>query len=256
MQIKDKVAVVTGGASGMGLATVEALLEKGAKVVIFDVNADQAHAVVERLGSHCRALVVDVGDEQSIQAAMQQVVEMFGALHICINCAGIGAVSRIIDDNGVHSLELLNRILRVNVAGTFNVTRLAADLMRSNDANTDNGERGVIINAASVAAYEGQVGQVAYAGSKGAVVAMTLPLARDLAPFGIRANAIAPGPFGTPMLNALPDEARRVMIEQVQFPKRLGESTDFSALSVHLIENSYINGETIRLDGGIRMPVS
>lgn len=253
MQIKGKVAVVTGGASGLGLATVEALLEKGANVVIFDVNADQTNAVVERLGSHCRALVVDVTDERSVQSALQQVLAMFGGLHICINCAGVVTITRLISDQGIHSLELMERILRINVIGTFNVVRLAAELMRSNAPSAGQGERGVIVNTASVSAYEGQAGQVAYAGSKGAVAAMTLPMARDLGPFGIRVNAIAAGPFNTPLLQTVPDEIRSALIDTIPFPKRLGESDDFAFLSVHLVENRYMNGETVRLDGAIRL---
>jgi 3-hydroxyacyl-CoA dehydrogenase/3-hydroxy-2-methylbutyryl-CoA dehydrogenase len=253
MQLQDKVAIVTGGASGLGLATVEAFVAKGAKVVIFDLNQQQGDEVAARLGSSVRALSVDVTDEIQVHAAIQQVVATFGGLHICVNCAGIGSASRTVGKNGAHSLAAFSKVIQINLIGTFNVTRLAAEAMQHNAATTDDAERGVIINTASVAAFDGQIGQVAYAASKGGVVGMTLPLARDLAVIGIRVNCIAPGIFNTPLMNASPDSVKMPLIEMTQFPKRLGHPSEYGQFAVHIVENGFLNGETIRLDGAIRM---
>ena len=253
MQIQDKVAIVTGGASGLGLATVEALVAKGAKVVIFDMNAEQGDQVVQRLGNQVRALVVDVCNEEQVQAAIQQTIALFGGIHICINCAGIGSAARTVGKHGAHPLATFNKVIGVNLIGTFNVTRLAAEAMQHNAANGEDAERGVIINTASVAAFDGQIGQVAYAASKGGIVGMTLPLARDLAVIGIRVNTIAPGIFNTPLMNASPDSVKMPLIEMTQFPKRLGYPAEYAQFALHIIENSFLNGETIRLDGAIRM---
>jgi 3-hydroxyacyl-CoA dehydrogenase/3-hydroxy-2-methylbutyryl-CoA dehydrogenase len=247
------VAIVTGGASGLGLATVEAFVAKGAKVVIFDLNQQQGDEVAARLGSSVRALSVDVTDEIQVHAAIQQVVATFGGLHICVNCAGIGSASRTVGKNGAHSLAAFSKVIQINLIGTFNVTRLAAEAMQHNAATTDDAERGVIINTASVAAFDGQIGQVAYAASKGGVVGMTLPLARDLAVIGIRVNCIAPGIFNTPLMNASPDSVKMPLIEMTQFPKRLGHPSEYGQFAVHIVENGFLNGETIRLDGAIRM---
>lgn len=253
MQLNDKVAIVTGGASGLGLATVEAFVAKGAKVVIFDLNQQQGDEVVARLGNNVRALNVDVTNEEQVHAAIQQVVAMFGALHICVNCAGIGSAIRTVGKKGAHPLSSFSKVIQINLIGTFNVTRLAADAMQHNAPTTDDNERGVIINTASVAAFDGQIGQVAYSASKGGVVGMTLPLARDLAVVGVRVNCIAPGIFNTPLMNSSPDSVKMPLIEMTQFPKRLGLPSEYGQFAVHIVENGFLNGETIRLDGAIRM---
>lgn len=253
MQLNDKVAIVTGGASGLGLATVEAFVAKGAKVVIFDLNQQQGDEVVARLGNNVRALNVDVTNEEQVHAAIQQVVAMFGGLHICVNCAGIGSATRTVGKNGAHPLNTFAKVIQINLIGTFNVTRLAAEAMQHNAPTTDDNERGVIINTASVAAFDGQIGQVAYSASKGGVVGMTLPLARDLAVVGVRVNCIAPGIFNTPLMNSSPDSVKMPLIEMTQFPKRLGLPSEYGQFAVHIVENGFLNGETIRLDGAIRM---
>lgn len=253
MQLNDKVAIVTGGASGLGLATVEAFVAKGAKVVIFDLNQQQGDEAVARLGNNVRALNVDVTNEEQVHAAIQQVVAMFGALHICVNCAGIGSATRTVGKNGAHPLNTFAKVIQINLIGTFNVTRLAAEAMQHNAPTTDDNERGVIINTASVAAFDGQIGQVAYSASKGGVVGMTLPLARDLAVVGVRVNCIAPGIFNTPLMNSSPDSVKMPLIEMTQFPKRLGLPSEYGQFAVHIVENGFLNGETIRLDGAIRM---
>lgn len=252
MNLSDKVAIVTGGASGLGLATAEAFIAKGAKVVIFDLNSQQIDVVVKQLGENARGLVVDVTSEIDVHAAVQQVLALFGNIHICINCAGIGSASRTVGKNGAMPLAAFSKVIQVNLIGTFNVTRLAAEAMQHNTASAD-GERGVVINTASVAAFDGQIGQVAYSASKGAVVGMTLPLARDLAVLGVRVNTIAPGIFNTPLMNASPDSVKLPLIEMTQFPKRLGYPSEYAQLAVHIVENTFMNGETIRLDGAIRM---
>jgi NAD(P)-dependent dehydrogenase (short-subunit alcohol dehydrogenase family) len=257
MLLQDKVAIVTGGASGLGLATVEAFAAKGAKVVIFDLNQQQGDEVTQRLnqqyGDTVRALMVDVTDEVAVHAAIQQVVALFGALHICVNCAGIGSATRTVGKNGAHPLASFSKVIQINLIGTFNVTRLAAEAMQNNSPTTEDNERGVIINTASVAAFDGQIGQVAYSASKGGVVGMTLPLARDLAVIGVRVNCIAPGIFNTPLMNSSPDAVKMPLIEMTQFPKRLGHPSEYGQFAVHIVENSFLNGETIRLDGAIRM---
>lgn len=257
MQLQDKVAIVTGGASGLGLATVEAFVAKGAKVVIFDLNQQQGDEVANRLntahGDNVRALAVDVTDEVAVHAAIQQVVSLFGGLHICVNCAGIGSATRTVGKNGAHPLNTFAKVIQINLIGTFNVTRLAAEAMQHNTAVNEDGERGVIINTASVAAFDGQIGQVAYSASKGGVVGMTLPLARDLSVIGVRVNCIAPGIFNTTLMNSSPDSVKIPLIEMTQFPKRLGHPSEYGQFAVHIVENSFMNGETIRLDGAIRM---
>jgi NAD(P)-dependent dehydrogenase (short-subunit alcohol dehydrogenase family) len=252
MDLSNKVAVVTGGASGLGLATVEAFLAKGARVAIFDLNAEQGQATADRLGANVLFCQVNVADEASVQAGLGRVQEKFGAVHVAVNCAGIGSAMRTVGKNGPHSLEVFNKVIAVNLVGTFNVTRLAAAEMQKNEGNAD-GERGVVINTASVAAFDGQIGQVAYSASKGAVVGMTLPIARDLASIGVRCCTIAPGIFNTPLMNAAPDTVKLPLIEMTQFPKRLGIPSEYARLAVHIVENAFLNGETIRIDGGIRM---
>lgn len=250
MQIQGKVAIVTGGGSGLGRATAEALVRAGAKVAVWDLKG--AAAAAEALGGGTLGCDADVADEASVRVALQHTVERFGAVHACINCAGIASAARLVGRDGPHDLALFERVIRVNLIGTFNVMRLAAAEMARNDPDTG-GERGVVINTASVAAYDGQVGQCAYASSKAAVVGMTLPAARDLGSLGIRVNTIAPGVFETPMMAGMPDEVREPLIAMVQAPKRLGDPAEFAALALQMIENGYLNGETVRLDGGIRM---
>lgn len=252
MDISNKVAIVTGGASGLGLATVEACLAKGAKVAIFDLNEEQGQATAARLGDNVLFVKVNVADEASVQAGVDAVVAKFGAVHVAVNCAGIGSAQRTVGKNGPHSLEIFNKVIAVNLVGTFNVTRLAAMAMQKNEGLPDN-ERGVVINTASVAAFDGQIGQVAYSASKGAVVGMTLPIARDLAAIGVRCCTIAPGIFNTPLMNAAPDSVKLPLIEMTQFPKRLGIPAEYAKLAVHIMENTFLNGETIRIDGSIRM---
>ena len=252
MQLQDKVAVVTGGASGLGLATVKGMLARGARVAIFDLNAEVGQAVAAELGGNALFCKVNVSDEASVQAALAEVSARWGAVHVAVNCAGIGSAMRTVGKNGPHSLEVFSKVIAVNLIGTFNVTRLAAAEMAKNAPSAD-GERGVVINTASVAAFDGQIGQVAYSASKGGVVGMTLPLARDLATLGVRVNTIAPGIFNTPLMNASPDSVKLPLIEMTQFPKRLGYPEEYAALAVHICENSFLNGETIRIDGAIRM---
>lgn len=252
MDLSNKVAIVTGGASGLGLATVEAFLAKGAKVAIFDLNVEQGQSVADRLGSNALFCQVNVSDEASVTAGIAKTREAFGAIHVAVNCAGIGSAARTVGKNGPMPLEAFNKVITVNLIGTFNVTRLAAAEMQKNEGNAD-GERGVVINTASVAAFDGQIGQVAYSASKGGVVGMTLPLARDLATIGVRVNTIAPGIFNTPLMNASPDSVKLPLIEMTQFPKRLGYPEEYAKLAIQIVENGFMNGETIRLDGAIRM---
>ena len=252
MEISNKVSLVTGGASGLGLATAELLIESGSKVMLLDLNEDNAKAAAEKLGSNASYVIANVTDEPSIQSAIDKTIEKFGALHVVVNCAGIGSASKTVGRDGAHPLDYFKLVVDINLIGTFNVLRLAAVAMGNNEPNAD-GECGVIINTASVAAFDGQMGQAAYSASKGGVVGMTLPIARDLARMGIRINTIAPGIFNTPLMNGAPDNVKNPLIEMVQFPKRLGHPEDFASLTKHIVENSYLNGETIRIDGSIRM---
>ncbi len=253
MDLQDKVAIVTGGASGLGRATTEAFLAKGAKVVIFDLNEDMGNSVAAELGDKCFFEKVNVADEASVQGAIQRILDSHGALHVTVNCAGIGSAMKTYGSKGPHSLEIFQKVIAVNLVGTFNVTRLAAEAMSKNEPVTEDGERGVIINTASVAAFDGQVGQVAYSASKGGVVGMTLPIARDLSSYGIRVNVIAPGIFNTPLMNAAPDAVKLPLIEMTQFPKRLGHPSEYGQMACQMVENGFFNGEVVRLDGSIRM---
>ncbi len=254
MDINGKVAIVTGGASGLGEATVRAYIEKGAKVAIFDMNAERGASLVAELGAdNVLFCHVNVADEASVGDAMATTVDKFGAVHICNNFAGIASATKTFGKDGVHPLNAYKKVLDINLTGTFNVARLAAEQMANNEPFNEHGGRGVIINTASVAAYEGQIGQVAYASSKGGVVAMTLPMARDLAPVGIRVNTIVPGLIHTPMADTVPEEVYKALEASVVYPKRLGCPDEIGHLSVMIAENEYINGECIRLDGAIRM---
>ena len=252
MEISNKVALITGGASGLGLATAETLLDAGAKIMLLDLNEDNAKSAVDKLGSNASYVIANVTDESSVQSAIDKTVEIFGGLHVVVNCAGIGSASKTVGKNGAHPLDYFKTVVDINLNGTFNVLRLAAVAMADNEPNED-GECGVIINTASVAAFDGQIGQAAYSASKGGVVGMTLPIARDLARMGIRINTIAPGIFDTPLMGMAPDAVRNPLIEMTQFPKRLGIPSEYAALAKHMVENPFLNGETIRLDGAIRM---
>jgi NAD(P)-dependent dehydrogenase (short-subunit alcohol dehydrogenase family) len=250
MDIKGHAAVVTGGASGLGAATAADLARAGAKVACLDVNIDGARAVAEKIGG-C-AVVCDVTDPAQAEAALAEARAKHGVARILINCAGIGPAKRIVGRDGPMPLGDFERVIKINLIGTFNMMRLVAADMQGMTPLAD-GERGVIVSTASVAAFEGQIGQAAYASSKGGVAALTLPAAREFAQFGIRVNAIAPGIFHTPMLFALPEEAQKSLAASVPFPKLLGRPEQFAALARHIVENSYLNGEVIRLDGALRM---
>jgi NAD(P)-dependent dehydrogenase (short-subunit alcohol dehydrogenase family) len=250
MDVKNSVALVTGGASGLGLATVEALLAAGAKVVILDLPGSPGEEVAERLGDDVLFAPADVRDEAAVTAALD-VAAGFGDLRVVVNCAGTGDAIKTVGRNGAYPLDSFKRIIDINLVGTFNVIRLGAERISKLDPIGE--ERGVIINTASVAAYDGQIGQAAYSASKGGVVGMTLPIARDLASLQIRVMTIAPGLFNTPLLAMLPDEAKTSLGNQVPHPSRLGEPVEFGALAAHIVANPMLNGEVIRLDGAIRM---
>ncbi len=252
MEIQALSVVVTGGASGLGGATVRRLHSAGAKVVIADRNAEVGEALANELGANATFVACDVTDETSLAAAFDQAIATNGLLQAVISCAGVGSAEKILGRNGVHSLESFNRVLQVNLNGVFNALRLGAERISQNEPNAA-GERGVIINTASIAAFDGQIGQVAYSASKGAIVGLTLPAARELARHGIRVMTIAPGTFDTPLLAGLPEPARQTLAAQVPFPSRLGEPAEFAMLAQHILENPMLNGETIRLDGALRM---
>ncbi|MFV8816228.1 SDR family NAD(P)-dependent oxidoreductase [Haliea sp. E17] len=254
MDLQGKVAIVTGGASGLGQATVEAYVAKGAKVAIFDMNAERGNQLVEALGADNAAFFsVNVADEDSVKAAVQGVVEKFGALHICNNFAGIASAAKTLGKDGPFPFAEFTKVINVNLVGTFNVSRFAAEQMAKNEPINEDGGRGVIINTASIAAFEGQMGQLAYSASKGGVVGMTLPMARDLAAYGIRVNTIAPGLIHTPLFESLPEKAYQALCEAPLYPKRLGNPKEIAHLSVFIAENDYVNGEVVRIDAGIRM---
>jgi NAD(P)-dependent dehydrogenase (short-subunit alcohol dehydrogenase family) len=250
MEIKGQAAIVTGGASGLGAATARALAASGAKVAVFDLNEKGAAEVAASIKGV--AVACDVSNAQSAKAAVETASAAHGPARILVNCAGIGPAKRIVGRDGPMPLEDFEKVIRINLIGSFNMMRLAAAAMQPLPALAD-GERGVIVSTASVAAFEGQIGQAAYASSKGGVAALTLPAAREFAQFGVRVLAIAPGIFGTPMLRALPQEAQDSLGASVPFPKRLGEPREFAALVLHCIHNGYLNGEVIRLDGALRM---
>ena len=252
MDIKKVIAIVTGGASGLGGATAEMLVEKGAKVVILDVDAEKGQALAAKLGQAARFAKADVASEAEVQAAVNLAKSELGGLNTLVNCAGIILAARTLGKQGAHPLDAFEKVIRINLVGAFNCIRLAAAAMAQNIPNEE-GERGVIINTASVAAFDGQIGQAAYSASKGAIVSMTLPIARDLSRDGIRVCTIAPGIFETPMLASLPEAARISLGQQVPFPSRLGKPVEFAQLTQSIIENVMLNGETIRLDGAIRM---
>jgi 3-hydroxyacyl-CoA dehydrogenase / 3-hydroxy-2-methylbutyryl-CoA dehydrogenase len=255
MDIGSSVAVVTGGASGLGEATVERLLGAGARVGIFDVNQERGQALAAKHAGRAVFARVDVTDEASAIAGIGAVKSAFSALHICVNCAGIpGFVGRTVSKKGPFPLAEFSKVIQINLIGTFNIARLAAAEMLKNDPRGASGERGVIINTASLAAFDGQMGQTAYSASKAGVVGLTLPMTRDLSQFGVRVCTIAPGLFETPMGAGVPPEVKTRLIETLEFPKRMGEPAEFAALAAHIIENSYLNGTVIRIDAGTRAP--
>ena len=252
MDINGKVALVTGGASGLGAATVRMIVAAGGRAVVLDLNEQLGQKLAGELGNAARYVRADVSDPGEAEQAVKAATDGFGALHICVNCAGIGDPQKIVGKEGPADLARFTKVIRVNLIGTFNVARLAAWAMGRNDPNAD-GERGVIINTASVAAFDGQIGQAAYSASKGGIVGMTLPIARDLSNVGIRVATIAPGLFDTPLLAALPEDVKNSLGAMVPFPKRLGKPTEYALLAKQIIENPMLNGEVIRLDGAIRM---
>ncbi|MDX1669564.1 MAG: SDR family NAD(P)-dependent oxidoreductase [Limnobacter sp.] len=253
MDLKNKVAVVTGGASGLGQATVEQFIAKGARVAIFDMNEEQGKALAAKYPEKAIFCQVNVADEESAKAGFDATLKAFDTVHIAVNCAGIGAAGKILDrENKALPLSAFNKTIQVNLVGTFNICRLASEIMASNEVDSE-GQRGVLINTASVAAFDGQMGQCAYSASKGGVTAMTLPMARDLSRYGVRVMTIAPGIFDTPMMQGVSDDYRLPLIAMVQNPKRFGDPAEYGNLCCTIVENTYLNGETIRLDGGIRM---
>jgi len=252
LRVGDSTFFVTGGGSGLGAATAWLFTEDGAHVVLADVDEEAGERVASQIGSRATFVRTDVTEEESVQDALDSAVESFGSLNGVVNCAGIGPAAKVVGKKGVHDLGLFTKTVDINLVGTFNVIRLAALRLAENEPSED-GERGVIVNTASVAAYDGQIGQAAYAASKGGVVSMTLPVARELASSGIRVVTIAPGIFETPMLAALPEDAKVSLGKQVPFPPRLGRPEEYAALAKHIVENQMLNGEVIRLDGAIRM---
>lgn len=253
MKIEGAAALVTGGASGLGEATVRRLAGLGARVIIADLDAVRGQALAEELGGAARFAATDVGDPAQVEAAVAHAQQL-APLRITVNCAGIGAGARTVaKDGSPHDLTLFKKVIGVNLIGTFNVLRLAAAAMSKNEFLAD-GERGVIVNTASIAAFDGQIGQIAYSASKGGIVGMTLPAARDLGAAGIRVVTIAPGIMDTPLLGKLPEATRQALAKDVVFPKRLGLASDYASLVEHIVRNSYLNGEVIRLDAALRMP--
>ncbi|MGG0177214.1 3-hydroxyacyl-CoA dehydrogenase [Gottfriedia acidiceleris] len=253
MELKNSVVVVSGGASGLGEATVRNVIEKGGKAIILDLNDERGNRLVEELGND-NALYVktNVAEEDDVKVALNKGMEKFGGFTAVVNCAGIGGAQKTFGKKGVHDLTRFSNVIKVNLIGTFNVIRLSAEKMSLNEPN-ELGERGVIVNTASAAAFEGQIGQAAYSASKGGVVGMTLPIARDLAEYGIRVVTIAPGLFETPLIGRLSDEVKAVFSSNVPFPKRLGQPHEYAQLVESIIENPMLNGEVIRLDGALRM---
>ena len=252
MDLKDKVVLVTGGGSGLGAASARRFAAAGAKIVLADVNEKGLESVAKDLGAVATSIPTDVCDEAQVRAAIDAAKQRFGALHGAVNCAGIAPAERVLGRTGPHALAMFQRVISVNLIGTFNVIRLAAEAMAQNEPGPD-GERGVIVNTASVAAYEGQIGQAAYSASKAGVAGMTLPIARELARFGIRVVTIAPGIFETPMVASMSSEVQASLGAQVPFPSRLGKPDEYASLAEHIFANVMLNGGVIRLDGAIRM---
>ncbi|MBI1258774.1 MAG: SDR family NAD(P)-dependent oxidoreductase [Chloroflexi bacterium] len=252
MDLRGATALITGAASGLGAATAQRFAEQGANVVVLDRDQDRALEFAATLGDNAIAVAADITSEEEVSEAIHATHERFGSLQILVNCAGIAMALRTTSKNGPHPLDVFETVIRINLIGTFNVIRLGAASMARNEPNPE-GERGVIINTASVAAFDGQIGQAAYAASKGGIVGMTLPIARDLARDGIRVNTIAPGVFDTPLMASLPDAARESLGQQVPFPPRLGKPDEFARLAQQIVENTMLNAAVIRLDGALRM---
>jgi 3-hydroxyacyl-CoA dehydrogenase / 3-hydroxy-2-methylbutyryl-CoA dehydrogenase len=252
MKISDCTAIITGGASGLGKATVQTFVKRNAKVAILDLDEQRGQRIASELGDSVIFCRTDVTDQEDVQVAIDKTVDAFRAIHFAINCAGISSPAKILGKKGPISFEQFNRVIQINLIGTMNIVKLAAEKMVNNQPN-DDGEKGVIVNTASTAAFDGQIGQAAYSASKAGVVGMTLPIAREFAEYGIRIVTIAPGLFDTPILASLPNEARESLGKMVPFPKRLGKPIEFSNLVQHIIENPMLNGEVIRLDGALRM---
>jgi len=252
MYLSKRVAVITGAASGLGQQTAKTLAAKGAKVALLDLNK----ASIETLAKELNAVAIecDVANEKSAEQAIAEVVKAYKNIHVLVNCAGIAPAARLVGREGPHDFDLFHKVIHVNLLGTFNMMRLATHQMSLQEPLNKDGERGAVINTASVAAFEGQIGQAAYSASKGGVAAMTLPVARELSRFGIRVMTIAPGIMQTPMMASMPEKVQQSLAESVTFPKRLGHAAEYAELVVQIIENAYLNGSVIRLDGGIRMP--
>ena len=253
MRLEGNGAIVVGGASGLGEATARALHERGADVTVADVNAEKGEALAQELGDRATFVPCDVTHDGQVEAAVQQAAQSAGGLRVSVCCAGVGWAERTASKRGPHQLMPFETVVRINLIGTFNVLRFAAAAMNDLEP-VDGGERGVCINTASIAAFDGQIGQIAYSASKGGIVGLTLPAARDLAGRGIRVVTIAPGTFDTPLLGALPEEAREELGRAIPFPSRLGQPAEFASLAMHIVENQMLNGETLRLDGALRMP--
>jgi NAD(P)-dependent dehydrogenase (short-subunit alcohol dehydrogenase family) len=252
MQIEDRVFLVTGAGSGLGAAVAKRIVEKGGRVVIADINPAAGDTMASALGERARFIATDITSETEGLAAVQCALDAFGALHALVNCAGIAPSEKLVGRNAPHPLESFNKVIGINLTGTFNMIRLCANAMVKQDADAE-GERGVIINTASIAAFDGQIGQAAYSASKGAIVSMTLPLARELARHGIRVVTIAPGIFETPMMTRMPQEVQDALGQAVPFPPRLGRPSEYADLVEHIVFNRMLNGEVIRLDGALRM---
>ncbi len=252
MDLASAKAVISGGASGLGYATAERIIEAGGHAVLLDINEEQGNASVKALGERASFVKTDVSSEDSVRAAMQTANEFMGGITLAVNCAGIATAGRTLGREGPWPSENFNQVLQVNLVGSYNVTKEAAAIMQLNDAN-ENGERGVVISTASIAAFEGQIGQAAYSASKGGIVGMMLPLAREFAQFGIRVNTIAPGVFKTPMVAGMPEDVQESLGQQVPFPPRLGRPEEYADTAVFIYGNAFVNGETIRVDGAIRM---
>ncbi|MCE6990901.1 3-hydroxyacyl-CoA dehydrogenase [Dyadobacter sp. CY323] len=256
MQLKNATAIITGGASGLGEATARLFLKQGANVAVLDLNEVLGQKLESEFPGRLKFVKTDVSGETEVQNAIDKILSLFGSFKIVVNCAGIAPARKIVGKTdgiyGPHALDVFEKTIKINLTGTFNVMRLAAFAMEKNQPN-DEGERGVIINTASISAYDGQMGQVAYAASKGGIVSMTLPVARDLAKSGIRVMAIAPGLFETPLMLGLPEDARISLGQQIPFPSRLGRPSEYALLAKSIVENPMLNGEVIRLDGAIRM---
>lgn len=252
MKLTETVAVVTGGASGLGEATVRNIINQGGKAVIFDLQTERGEKLAKELGENAKFVEVDVTNEASVNAGLDKAIDTFGRVNALVNCAGIAIAERTVGREGAHHLDAFKKVIEINLIGTFNTIRLTAERMVENEVNDEN-ERGVIVNTASVAAFDGQIGQVAYSASKGGVVGMTLPIARDLSNRNIRVMTIAPGLFETPLFESLPEKAREALGKMTPFPPRLGYPKEYAQLVQSIVENPMLNGETIRLDGAIRM---